>query len=84
MNLPGIESVERPVAEGDVLGVGVVRLDGERVGEVEAVASRDVAGIPESEEADSGLPSWAWIAFGGAAAMALLLGALAIRAHRGG
>jgi D-alanyl-D-alanine carboxypeptidase (penicillin-binding protein 5/6) len=83
VNLPGIESVERPITEGDVLGVGVVRLDGERVGEVEAVASRDVAGIPESEEADSGLPSWAWIAFAGAAAVALLLGALAIRAHRG-
>jgi serine-type D-Ala-D-Ala carboxypeptidase (penicillin-binding protein 5/6) len=82
VRLSEIEAVEPPVSEGDVLGVGVVRLDGERVGEVEAVASRDVAGIPESEGAEAGLPTWAWVAFGGAAAAALLLGALAIRAHR--
>jgi D-alanyl-D-alanine carboxypeptidase (penicillin-binding protein 5/6) len=71
-----------PVAKGDPVAVAVVRLDGQKVGEVDAVASRTVAGLPEPEEESSGLPSWAWIVFGGAFALALLLGTLAIRAHR--
>ena len=56
----------------------------ERAGRLRPWHRRDVAGTPESEERYDGPSPWAWIAFGGAAAMALLLVALAFRAHRGG
>ena len=74
--------VAPPVAEGEPVAVAVVRLDGQKVGEVDALAVRAVAGLPEPEQNDTGLPAWAWIVFGAAAAMALLFALLAIRVHR--
>ena len=44
--------VAAPVAEGDQIGVAVVRLDGQRVGEVDALAARAVAGLPEPEDTE--------------------------------
>ncbi|MDX6587893.1 MAG: hypothetical protein QOI31_2366 [Solirubrobacterales bacterium] len=74
--------VEAPVTEGEPMGVAVVRLDGERVGQVDAVAGRAVVGLPEAEERSTGLPMWAWIVFGGAVLISLLLGLLAAGVHR--
>ena len=82
VELGEISPVTPPVAEGDQLGVAVVRLDGQRVGEVNVVAARAVAGLPEAEERSTGLPTWAWIVFGGAVLISLVLGALAAGAHR--
>ncbi len=64
------------------MDVAVVRLDGKKVGTVDAVAARAVAGLPESEEESTGLPSWAWIVFGVAVLISAVLGALAIGVHR--
>jgi D-alanyl-D-alanine carboxypeptidase (penicillin-binding protein 5/6) len=74
--------VEPPVVQGEPVGAAVVRLDGKKVGTVETVAARDVAGIPEPEAESTGLPSWAWIVFGVATLIAAVLGALAIGVHR--
>ncbi len=74
--------VAAPVAEGDQIGVAVVRLDGQRVGEVDAVAARSVAGLPEPEARSAGLPTWAWIVFGVAVLISLVLGLLAAGVHR--
>ena len=75
-------TLEPPIAQGEVLGVAIVRLDGKKVGTVDAVAARAVAGLPESEEESTGLPSWAWIVFGVAVLISAVLGALAIGVHR--
>jgi D-alanyl-D-alanine carboxypeptidase (penicillin-binding protein 5/6) len=74
--------VAAPVEEGDQIGVAVVRLDGERVGEVDALAGRAVVGLPEAEERSTGLPTWAWIVFGGAVLISVVLGLLAAGVHR--
>ena len=74
--------LEPPIAEGEGVGVAVVRLDGRRVGTVDALAARSVAGLPEADEEPTGLPTWAWIVFGVAVLISLVLGALAFGVHR--
>ncbi|MDQ3728982.1 MAG: serine hydrolase [Actinomycetota bacterium] len=74
--------LEAPIAEGEAVGNAAVRLDGRRVGEVEALAARAVAAPPAADEGGS-LPGWAWLVFGVAGAAALLLASLAV-ASRGG
>ncbi len=74
--------LDAPIAEGESIGVAVVSLDGRRVGEVDAVAARAVAGLPEAEEGSSGLPMWALVVFAGAVVISAVLGALAFGAHR--
>ena len=75
-------ALEPPIADSEVVGVAVVRLDGEKVGTVDAVAARAVVGLPESEEESTGLPSWAWIVFGVAVVISIVLCALALGVHR--
>ena len=84
VKLEEIDPVALPVARGDSIGVAAVRLDGRDIGRVDAVAARDVAGLPEAEESSGGLPPWAWIVFGVAALLAAILGCLAFLAHRRG
>jgi hypothetical protein len=54
------------VARGEAFGSATVTLDGRDVGEVEVVAARTVAA-----PAETGLPSWAVLAFAGAGVVAL-------------
>jgi D-alanyl-D-alanine carboxypeptidase (penicillin-binding protein 5/6) len=69
---------EGGVARGEAFGTAVVTLEGEEVGEVGVVAGRDVA-APE----DTGLPSWAWVALGGAGLVSVgLAGAAVLVARR--
>jgi serine-type D-Ala-D-Ala carboxypeptidase (penicillin-binding protein 5/6) len=82
VRLSATTPVAPPVAEGEPVAVAAVRLDGQKVGEVDALAVRAVAGLPEPERNDTGLPAWAWIVFGVAAAVALLFALLAVRVHR--
>lgn len=64
---------EGAVARGEPFGTASVTLDGRAVGEVAVVAVRAVAAPPEA-----GLPSWAWIALGGAGAVAFALATAAV------
>jgi D-alanyl-D-alanine carboxypeptidase (penicillin-binding protein 5/6) len=75
-------SVARPLARGEPVGVAVVKLDGTRVGTVDAVTARNLPGLPEAAVGGQGLPSWAWIVFACAGILALFLLGMAIRAHR--
>jgi D-alanyl-D-alanine carboxypeptidase (penicillin-binding protein 5/6) len=61
------------VARGQEFGMATVTLDGEEVGEVAVVAGRAVEAPPET-----GLPTWAWIVFAGAGAVALGLATAAV------
>lgn len=65
------------VVRGEELGTAVVSLDGTEVGEVAVVAGRAVEAPPET-----GLPDWAWIAFGGAGSVALALAIAAVTVAR--
>jgi D-alanyl-D-alanine carboxypeptidase len=56
------------VTRGQGFGTATVLLDGREAGEVAVVAARDVAAPP-----DEGLPTWAWIVFAGAGAVAFAL-----------
>ncbi len=83
VRLPPVGPLEAPVTEGEVIGVARISVDGEKVGKVEALAARSVAGLPEDTDTDgAGLPSWAWVVFGGAVLISIVLGALAIGVHR--
>lgn len=78
----GDTTVEGPLAEGAPITTAVVRLDGRRIGEVEALAARSVAAPPEPEE-ESLLPAWAWLVLGVAGLAAVVLGAFALANSRG-
>lgn len=85
VSLAGAEPVAGPVEEGDALGVAVVRLDGRKVGKVDAVAARAVAAPLEDESANrAGVPSWVWLVLSGAVLVSAILAALAIGTHRSG
>ena len=64
---------EGAVERGESFGTAVVTLAGEEVAEVGVVAARAVA-APE----ETGLPSWAWLALGGAGVVSLALAAAAV------
>lgn len=76
--------VEPPLAKGARVTSATVRLDGRRVGTIDALAARSVAGLPASRSEGESVPSWVWFAFGGAVFASLLLGGLAVRASRSG
>ncbi len=66
-------SPDGAVARGQAFGTATVALDGREVGEVAVVAARAVAA-----PAETGLPTWAWVAFAGAGLVALALATTAI------
>lgn len=81
INLEDVASFEGAVARGDRLATAVVRLDGRKVGEVEALAPRAVAAPAELDEKNS-LPMWAWLVLGAAGVVAIILGARALASSR--
>ena len=82
IDLERIRPVSVPIAEGEPVGRAVVRLDGRKVGEVDAVAGRTLAGLPSEPADDAGPPSWVWFALGGAVLVSAILLGLAIGVHR--
>lgn len=73
--------LEGPIVQGEAVGTAEIRLDGQPVKKVEALAARAVVAPPAADNGGS-LPGWAWIVFGVAAAAALLLAGLAVASRR--
>lgn len=82
VDLEEIAPVAGPVVAGAPVGTAEVRLDGRKAAEVDVLAIRAVAAPPELDQGGS-LPGWAWIVFGAAGAVAILLTGLAVASRRG-
>ena len=81
LRLDAVPPVKGPLARGAPVAEAAVLLDGREVAEVKALAGRAVVPPPAATE-DPALPLWAWVVFGAAGVIALVLTGLSLASRR--
>ena len=81
IDIPEPAPVAGPLPRGTPVATATVSLGGRKVGEVDAVTAVAVEAPPEADDGGS-LPGWAWLVFGAAGVVAIVLGAMSLARSR--
>ena len=73
--------VAGPLVRGDFVTTATVSLGGRQVGQIDVLAASAVAAPPQAD-GDGSLPGWAWLVFGAAGVVAIVLGAMSLAKSR--